>query len=86
MQTIERENRQNGNEKGSQESTCKEGREEDGKEEVIRDHQPNRQHSEGTLQSVPSVFVATEGAMGGARIGLKERQHDASPMDRRALG
>jgi hypothetical protein len=30
MQTIERENRQNGNEKGSQESTCEEGREEVG--------------------------------------------------------
>ncbi|HUA99476.1 MAG TPA: hypothetical protein VMA34_14190 [Terracidiphilus sp.] len=51
-----RENRQNGNEESSQEGTREESRQEGGEEEVTG-NQPKRQHSRGTLQSAPSVFL-----------------------------
>jgi hypothetical protein len=53
MQTIERENRKNGNEEGSQEGTSKESRSQEGtreegrKKEVIAVQPSTRQHSEG---------------------------------------
>jgi hypothetical protein len=53
MQPIERENRQNGNQESSQEGTREEGRKEGRKEEVVADHPTTRQHSRGTLKSVP---------------------------------
>ena len=54
MQTIERENRQNGNEEDSQEGTRKEGRKEGRKEEVVAEtSNQNRQHSEGDASKHP---------------------------------
>jgi len=57
-----RENRQNGNQESSQE-TSEEGRKEDheeGREEEVADEQPKRQHSRGTLKSVPLGVLVEE--------------------------
>jgi hypothetical protein len=59
-----RENRQNGNQEGSEEGTCKEGsrqegaREEGRKEEVAVNQQQG--NIRGDAQSVPSVFMRME--------------------------
>ena len=64
MQTIERENRQNGNQEGSQEGTREEGsrqegtREEGRKEEVTAVNHPQGNTQRGTPKASPSVFVA----------------------------
>ena len=67
MQTIERENRQNGNQEGSQEGTREEGsrqegtREEGRKKEVTAVNQQQGNTPRGTLQSVPlSVCAAAD--------------------------
>jgi 16S rRNA (uracil1498-N3)-methyltransferase len=68
MQTIERENRQNGNQEGTreegsrQEGTCEEGRKEGCKEEVTAVQPTTRQHSEGDAESVP-LSVCGEGTL-----------------------
>ena len=58
MRTIERENRQNGNQEGSQEGTGKEGsqegtREEGRKKEVTAVNHQQGNTQRGTLKSVP---------------------------------
>jgi hypothetical protein len=59
MRTIERENRQNGNEEGSEEGTREEGsrqegtREEGRKEEVIAANHPQGNTQRGTLKASP---------------------------------
>jgi hypothetical protein len=63
MQTIERENRQNGNQEGSQEGTREEGsrqestREEGRKEEVVAVNQQQGNTRGGRSKASPSVFV-----------------------------
>jgi len=61
MRTIERENRQNGNQEGSQEGTREEGsqegtREEGRKEEVVAVNQ-QQATLRGTHKASPSVFM-----------------------------
>ena len=65
MQTIERENRQNGNEKGSEKGSEKGTREEGCKEGCCKEEVKAVNHQQGntqrgTLKASPSVFVAKE--------------------------
>jgi hypothetical protein len=55
MQPIEKGEYENGNEKGSQESTCEEGREEDREKEVVATNN-NRQTQRGRFKASPQCF------------------------------
>ena len=65
MQTIERENRQNGNQEGSQEGTREEGSRqestsEEGREEEVTAVNKQQGNTRGTLKSVPLGVCADE--------------------------
>jgi hypothetical protein len=71
-----------GNEKGSQE-TGKEGSKEGSKEEVSNS---NRQHSRGTLQAFPLVFVEQEISFRLREPVRDNKKYDAPPLDCRYMG